>query len=414
VGETPQLDRYFAQRVQRMTVSEIRALFTVASRPEIISLAGGMPAVEALPLAEIADLTSRVIRDHGAKALQYGSGQGDPRLRELICDVMAAEGITGSPENIVVTFGSQQALQLLALTCLDPGDVVLTEGPSYVGALGVFAAAQAEVTHVAIDADGVIPAALREALDQAAVAGRRVKFFYTVPNFQNPTGVTLSEPRRDALLELADEYDFIILEDNPYGLLGFDGGPLRAIRARDSDRVVYFGSFSKTFAAGVRTGWALAPAPLCEKLILANEASVLSHSLLNQMVVTAYLEYHPWQEQLRQFQSLYRTRRDATLSALEKAAVSGLTWTRPGGGFYVWATLPEGLDSKHLMTAALAEKVAYVPGVGFYADGMGQRELRLSYCYATPERIQEGIQRLSGVITRARNNDVSSSLSAIL
>jgi DNA-binding transcriptional MocR family regulator len=389
-------DRY-AQRMRGMTVSEVRALFAMASRPEVVSLAGGSPFVSALPLDEIAELTASVIRDQGAIALQYGTGQGDPRLRELLCEVMALEGVVGSAEDLVITVGSQQGLDLLAHLFLDPGDVVLAEAPSYVGALGTFAAAQAEVVHVEMDDEGLQPDALREALERLEAAGRRVKFLYTVPNFQNPAGVTLTEPRRDAVIALAERHDLLVVEDNPYGLLGFEEGPGRALRARSDDRVIYLGSLSKTFGAGLRTGWVLAPPAVKEKLVLINESQVLSPAMLTQMIAAEYLAHHAWKDQVKAFREIYRERRDAMLDALETMMPAGATWTRPRGGFFVWATLPD-LDTKLMQPRALAHKVAYVPGVGFYADGGGRRDMRLCYSVSSPERIREGIRRLAVVI----------------
>jgi DNA-binding transcriptional MocR family regulator len=243
-----------------MKSSEIRALFSVVSRPEVVSLAGGMPAVTALPLDAVGSMIGELVSGMGAQTLQYGSGQGDPRLRERICDVMALEGITdASPSEVVVTVGSQQGLDLVTRVFCDPGDVILAEGPSYVGALGVFQAAEARVRHVPMDDDGLIPEALEQALLECRANGDRVKFLYTVPNFHNPAGVTLTEERRVAIVDIADRHDLLIIEDNPYGLLGFDHEPLRALRARNSERVIYLGSFSKTFSPGLRVGWVLAP-----------------------------------------------------------------------------------------------------------------------------------------------------------
>lgn len=394
----PFLDRY-AQRTLGMTASEIRALFAVVSRPEVVSLAGGMPAVTALPLDAVGAMLGELIGSRGAQALQYGSGQGDPRLRERICDVMALEGIRGaSPDDVVVTVGSQQGLDLISRVFLDPGDIVLAEAPSYVGALGTFQAAQAEVRHVPMDDEGLIPAALRSALLDLAARGRRAKLLYTVPNFHNPAGVTLCEPRREEILAIADEHDLLVIEDNPYGLLGFDHEPLPALRARGEDRVIYLGSFSKTFAPGLRVGWVLAPHAVREKLVLASEAQVLCPPALSQLAVAEYLDTQPWLEQIKVFRELYRERRDATLDALTALMPPGVTWTTPEGGFYVWATLPEGLDAKVMQPRAVHARVAYVPGIGFYADGQGTRNMRLSYCYPTPERIREGVRRLAGVI----------------
>jgi 2-aminoadipate transaminase len=391
-------DRY-AARTAGMTTSEIRALFAVASRPEVVSLAGGMPFTTALPLDSVGKLLSDLLATRGAEALQYGSGQGDPALRALICDVMALEGIQASPDDIVVTVGSQQALDLVTRIFCDPGDVVLAEAPSYVGALGTFAAFQAEVVHVAMDDDGLVPEALREAIAACARAGKRVKFLYTIPNFHNPAGTSLSDARRDEVLAICQRAGLLVLEDNPYGLLGFDGPPTPALRARGADEdVIYLGSFSKTFAPGLRVGWVLAPHAVREKLVLASEASVLCPPGLNQMAVVEYLSTQDWQGQVEVFKGIYRERRDALLDALTSLMAAGATWTKPAGGFYVWLTLPAGLDAKVMQPRALTARVAYVPGIGFYADGQGRRELRLSYCFPEPERIREGVRRLAGVV----------------
>jgi DNA-binding transcriptional MocR family regulator len=390
-------DRY-AARAAGMVASEIRALFAVASRPEVVSLAGGMPCVSALPLDLIGDLTARLVAERGAEVLQYGSAQGDPGLRERICDVMAIEGIQASADDIVVTVGSQQALDLITRIFVDPGDVVIAEAPSYVGALGTFASFQAEVVQVPLDSEGLIPEALRETLERLRLTGRRAKFLYTVPTFQNPAGVTLTAARRREILEICGTYDLLVIEDNPYGLLGFDGEPLRALRADDPDRVIYLGSFSKTFAPGFRVGWVLAPHAIRAKLVLAAESAILSHSALSQLVVREYLATQPWREQIKGFRELYRERRDTMLRSLEALMPTGSSWTRPAGGFFVWLTLPEGFDSKAMAPRAIANRVAYVPGTGFYSDGSGQQHLRLSYCYPEPERIREGIRRFASVI----------------
>ena len=391
------LDRY-AERTRGMTASEIRALFAVASRPEVVSLAGGMPNLTALPLDAIGDLMARLVEDRGAAALQYGSGQGDPRLRELICDVMALEGIVASPDDVVVTVGSQQALDLVTRVFIDPGDVVLAEAPSYVGALGTFSAYQADVVHVEMDDDGLVPDALRRAIAEVKASGRRAKFLYTVPNFHNPAGVSLAESRRDEIVSIALEAGLLVLEDNPYGLLGFDTDPTRALRARTDDGIIYLGSFSKTFAPGLRVGWVLAPHAVREKLVLASEAAVLCPPTFNQFVVAEYLSSYPWLEQVSMFRKIYRERRDATLDALTQFFPAECTWTHPTGGFYVWVTMPTGVDAKVMLPRAVTARVAYVPGSAFYADGSGTSHARLSYCYPEPDRIREGVRRLAGVL----------------
>jgi DNA-binding transcriptional MocR family regulator len=395
------LDRYvdqYSARAAGMIASEIRALFAVAARPEVVSLAGGMPYITALPLDAVGEMVGQLVADRGSVALQYGSGQGDPGLRESICEVMGLEGIRAHADEVVVTVGSQQALDLMTRIFIDPGDVVLAEGPSYVGALSTFTSFQADVVHVPMDEDGIIPEALAETITRLQALGKRIKFLYSVPNFQNPAAVSLSQPRRAQVLDICQRAGLLLIEDNPYGLLGFDSEPRRALRADSADGVVYLGSFSKTFAPGMRVGWALAPHGIRDKLVLAAESAVLCHSSLSQLVVREYLASQPWREQIKVFCELYAERRDAMLGALQANMPAGCRWTRPGGGFYVWLRLPDGLDSKVMLPRAISNRVAYVPGIGFYADGSGSQYLRLSYCYPEPAMIKEGVRRLAGVV----------------
>jgi DNA-binding transcriptional MocR family regulator len=393
----PWVDSY-AARARGMTASEIRALFAVASRPEVVSLAGGMPFVQALPLDALAETAARLVRERGAEVLQYGSGQGDVTLRGQILDVMSEVGINAHPDDVIVTTGSQMALDLVTRVFCDPGDVVLVEAPSYVGALGVFRAYECDIVHVPMDAEGLVPEALEEAIARVRGQGKRVKMIYTIPSFHNPAGVTQGAERRRRILEIAQRERVLVLEDDPYGLLGFEGAPPRAIRADDDQQVVYLGSFSKTIASGLRVGWAVAPHGVREKLVLAAESAVLCPSNYAQLTVSDYLATQPWREQVKVFRELYRERRDALLDSLEQLMPAGTTWTVPQGGFYSWVTLPEGLDSKAMLPRAVAALVAYVPGTGFFVDGQGRESLRLSYCYPDPDRIREGVRRLAGVV----------------
>lgn len=393
----PHLGRY-AARTTGMTASEIRALFAVASRPEVVSLAGGMPNLAALPLDLLAADIADIVADEGLVALQYGSAQGIPVLREQICEVMALEGISAHPDDVVITVGSQMALDLITRLFCDPGDVILAEGPSYVGALGSFAAYEAKVVHVAMDDNGLQPAALHEAIAAAERNGRPAKFLYTIPNFHNPAGITLAVERRAEILAICQRAGVLVVEDNPYGLLGFDGQTYPALRSIDQDNVVYLGSFSKTFASGLRVGWALAPHAIRERLVLAAESATLCPPNLNQMIVSKYLATHDWRGQIKIFQRNYAERRDAMLAALGTYLPQGCSWTRPDGGFYVWVTVPDGVDTKEMLPRAVTARVAYASGTGFYADGFGSRQMRLSYCYPTPERITEGVRRLAGVL----------------
>ena len=398
---TPQnLEERFAHRATGMVASEIRSLFAVASRPEIVSLAGGMPNLSALPMEMMASVVSDLILTQGQEALQYGSGQGHPKLREQICEVMALEGIRANPDDVVVTTGSQQALDLISRIFIDPGDVILAEAPSYVGALGTFRQYEAAVVHVETDNDGMVPESLRQAIKSLRAAGRKIKFLYLIPNYQNPSGVLLPANRRTEILQICRVEQIFVVEDNPYGLLGFDKPSPNAMRAEDSENVIYLGSFSKTISPGLRVGWALVPQSLKDKLVVASESSILCPSNFTQMTISNYLANQPWRDQIASFCDQYKMRRDAMLESLDEYFPKSATWTKPGGGFYVWVTLPPEIDTKAMMPKAIVAKVAYVPGTAFYADGFGTWSMRLSYCHPTPERIREGVKALAGVVNQ--------------
>ena len=403
-GQPENLELRFSQRASLLQPSEIRALFAVASRPEIVSLAGGMPNLSALPMEMFSDVVSKLVRENGQEALQYGSGQGHPKLREQICDIMALEGIRAHPDDVIVTTGSQQALDLISRIFINPGDVVLVEAPSYVGALGTFKQYEANVVHVQMDEHGLIPQALRDAIAAVRANGQQIKFLYLIPNYQNPAGVLLPADRRTEILEICAAEKIFIVEDNPYGLLGFDRPSPNAMRAQDSENVIYLGSFSKTIAPGFRVGWALVPQSLKEKLVIAAESSILCPSNFTQLSISGYLADQPWRDQIASFCKLYKARRDAMLESLETFFPEGASWTKPGGGFYVWVTLPPEIDTTALMPKAIVAKVAYVPGTAFYADGFGSWSMRLSYCHPTPERIREGVKALGGVIRTEMEN----------
>lgn len=403
VRHDTRLDRYvdhYAARTQGLRVSAVRALFAVANRPEVVSLAGGMPNIADLPLDVVGDAVRTLIVEHGTRAMQYGSGQGEPRIREQICEVMSLEGIDAHPDDVTVTVGSQQGLDLVTRIFCDPGDVILAEAPSYVGALGTFSSYQTQVVHVAMDDDGIQVDALRQAHAAVLASGRRPKFLYTIPNFNNPSGISQSLERRKELIEACRDLDLLIVEDNPYGLLRLEGAPLPALRSMDADQVIYLGSFSKTFAPGFRVGWVLAPHAVREKLVLAQESATLCPPVFSQMAISTYLENHDWKAQIESFKDMYRARRDAMLDALREYMPPGTTWTVPGGGFFVWVTLPEGLDAQAMLPRAVTARVAFTPGTAFYADGLGSRNMRLSFCFPTPERIREGVRRLADVVNR--------------
>lgn len=393
----PNLSRY-ATRTRGMTASEIRALFAVASRPEIAFLAGGMPFTAALDFEAVQAVTAEVLRTHGPEALQYGGGQGLASLREQLVQVMQAEQTAGHPEELVVTTGGQQALDLLAKLFCDPGDVILAEGPSYVGALGAFASYQADVRHVPMDAEGLLPDALEDALRALAAEGRTPKFLYTIPNHQNPAGISLSDERRQQVVTIARRHDLLIVEDNPYGLLDFKGEVRVSLRSLAPERVIYVGTLSKIFSPGIRCGWVAAPTAIRDKVVLLKEAADLCQANLTQYVAERWFSTQPWLEQVQTYREVYRERCDALLHELAVSLPPGCTWNAPSGGFFVWARVPAGVDTKEMLAKAIGARVAYVPGKAFYADGSGSREMRLSFCYATPARIREGIRRLGEVL----------------
>ena len=393
----PWFDAY-ADRAHNLRASEIRALFSVVSRPEVVSLAGGMPNLKDLPLESLAETAKSLILTSGAQALQYGSGQGWEPLREQLVSVMTYDGIIGAdPDDVVITTGSQQALDLMAELFINAGDVVLAESPSYVGALGCFRARQADVVHVDLDEDGLIPEALEETIRRLKSAGRAIKFLYTIPNFQNPAGVALTLERRQRIAEICMREHVLILEDNPYGLLGFHSDPLPAIHSFSPEGVVYLGSVSKMFAPGMRIGWALAPHAIRAKLILASEAAILSPGMFGQMFLSSYLNNYDWYGQVKVYRAMYAERCKAMLDALDEY-MPECSWTKPVGGFYTWVTLPEGLNARSMLPRAVKAQVAYVSGTAFYYDGRGTDHMRLSFCYPEPDRIREGVRRLAGVV----------------
>ena len=399
------LDRFdflYANRVKGMKTAATRDLMATLSRPGIISLAGGFPDTRAFGEEAFREISNNVAAD-AAQALQYGPTAGLERIKDVIVEVMAAEGTQASQEEVFTTTGAQQGLDLVAKTFLDEGDSILCEGPTYAGALNAFAAYRPRVMHVPMDRAGMIPAAAREALQKARRDSIPVKFVYTVPNFQNPAGVTLIAERRMELLEIAREFDLIIVEDNPYGMLRFEGEPLPTLSALeqengDVDRVVYLGTFSKIFAPGVRLGWVRAQPGILHKINIGKQGADLCSSNLSQMLIASYFENADWRAYVKRLTNMYRERRDAMLDSLAEFMPKEVHWTHPRGGLFVWATLPSYLDATAMLPRAIAKNVAYVPGEGFYAGGKGKNCMRLNFSFVEPEKIRRGIELLAEVV----------------
>lgn len=388
-------DRY-SERMADVRSSAVRDLFAAASRADMISLSGGMPEVSRVPWHAAADAAHAAIEREGAVALQYGSSDGRPELRRFIVELMQENAVRIRPDDVIVTAGAQQALDLLGKIFIDPGDVVICEGPTYVGALQAFSAYQPDIRCVPMDERGMRTDRLEELLRRLGPRG--AKFIYTIPNFQNPAGVTLSAERRRRLLELASEYDIPVVEDDPYGRLRFEGGHVKPLRALDED-VIYLGTFSKIFAPGLRLGWMVAPRPVLAKVLLAKQAADLCGSNFAQVTAERYFLGTRWRRVLQDLTRTYSERRDAMLAALEEHFPPEAVWTHPEGGFFVWVELPQFVDAKAMLAEAVEKGVTYVPGDGFFPDGRtGRNCMRLAFCYAEPEAITEGIRRLAEVL----------------
>lgn len=390
----------FSTTGHRLRASEVRELLKLLNRPEMISFAGGLPNPEAFPMKELSEVVARVMAEFGADALQYGPTEGHHRLRKAIGEGMGQHlKAPQDVENVLVTAGSQQALQLLCTILLDPGDYVLTASPTYLGALLTFNAASAQVLGVAIDGEGMIPEALEERLRELRLLGVRPKMLYLVPTFDNPTSTTMPLARRKKIYALASEYDLLIVEDDPYGLLRFEGEFVAPIKALDEEsRVAYLGSFSKILAPGFRVGWLAGPAPLVRKAVLAKQASDLCTSTFGQHCVFGAMRQNILFPHIENIKRLYQSKRDLMMKAIEEHFPAEVRWTRPKGGMFLWLQLPEHLDSLELLSQAIDNDVAFVTGKPFYPDGGGQSTLRLNFSYANNDRIEEGIVRLARVI----------------
>lgn len=387
-----------AERVETMRSSAVRDLFSAATRSDVISLSGGMPDVSLLPHSAIRKATRAAVDDERAIALQYGSTDGRVETKQVFCDLMREQGVRVKPEEVMITTGAQEALDLIAKTFIDPGDIILAEGPTYLGALQAFSAYEPEVRCIPFDDEGMRMDLLEEELERIGKNNPRLKFCYTIPNFQNPGGVTMTPERRKRLLELASEYNFMVVEDDPYGRLRYEGGHVLPLKALSSD-VVYLGTVSKVFAPGLRTGWIAAPRNVLARINLVKQGTDLCGSAFNQIVVEHYFTDTPWQRTLQKFVKTYHERRDAMLAALEKYFPPEASWTHPEGGFFVWVTLPEYMDTGSMLSVALEAGVTYVPGDGFFPKASGGKNcMRINFSYESPENITEAIRRLAEVI----------------
>jgi 2-aminoadipate transaminase len=389
----------FASRTRGMKSSAMRDLMAVIARPEVISLAGGLPDTGAFPSETLAAVMGRIARESSAAALQYGPTEGLQGAKECIVEVMAAESIRADPEDMIVTAGGQQVIDLVARALIDPGDVILAEAPTYPGAVPVFSSYQADVVQIEMDSDGMRVDLMEEALDKLARDGKRPKFIYTIPTFQNPGGVTMSLPRRRRLVEVARQRELLVLEDNPYGLLRYEGTPVPTLRELDGGvYVMYLGTFSKILSPGIRLGWVLAPPPVLEKINLGKQAADLCSSTLSQLMVIEYFSGARWRDYIESVAERYRARRDTMLDALAEHFPAEASWTHPSGGLFIWATLPDFIDTTDLLARALRDNVAFVPGAAAYLDGRGHNAMRLNFSAVDEADIREGVRRIGKVV----------------
>jgi 2-aminoadipate transaminase len=398
------LERYaglFAKRTQVMRSSAMRDLMAITARPEVISLAGGLPDTSTFPAESFAAQMTRIAHESSAEALQYGPTEGFEQTKDCLLEVMAAEDMAPDRDDLIVTTGGQQAIDLITKTLVDPGDPVVCEAPTYPGAVPTFCSYEADVHQVSTDDDGMRIDELEELLAELARQGRRPKFIYSVPSFQNPAGVTLSDQRRRRLVELAREHEVLIVEDNPYGLLRYDGEPHPTLYSLDGgDYVLYLGTLSKILSPGIRIGWVAAPPPVLEKIALGKQAADLCTSTLAQYFVREYFAEGRWRDYVEDLVEIYRDRRDAMLEALERHFPPQAVWSEPEGGLFLWATLPDYIDTTDLLAKALRENVAFVPGRAAYVDGTsGASSMRLNFSASDEDELREGIRRIGHVIT---------------
>ncbi|PZS12863.1 MAG: PLP-dependent aminotransferase family protein [Solirubrobacterales bacterium] len=395
------IERYgalFAQRTKVMKSSAMRDLMALTERDEVISLAGGLPDTSTFPADSYASLMRTVALDSCARALQYGPTEGLMAVKRCVAEVMRAEGMETDHAELLLTSGGQQVIDLVCKTLLDPGDVVVAEAPTYPGAVPTFCAYQAEVVQVTMDRDGMLIEELEATLAELDRTGRRPKFIYTVPNFHNPAGVTLSLQRRRELVRIAAERELLVLEDNPCGLLRYEGEPLPTLRSLDDEFVIYASTFSKILSPGLRLGWAAAPAPVLAKMKIGKASADLCSCSISQYFVAAYFDSGRWQDYVRSLSEIYRRRRDVLLDSLAEHFPREARWTHPQGGLFVWATLPEYIDTSDLLARALEENVAFVPGRAAYVDGRGGSSMRLNFSGVGEDDIREGIRRIGEIV----------------
>lgn len=387
---TTDWEAVMSERSARMKSSVIRELLKLTMQPDMISFAGGLPAPELFPVREFKEACNYILEHHGPQALQYGPTEGYPPLKEFLAESMQKYSVPAVPGNILMTNGSQQALDLVGRLFINNGDKILTDAPTYLGAIQAWRAYKPQFITIPLDDDGMDPERVEKTLQQ-----HRIKFMYVLPNFHNPAGTTISYERRRRLVELAAKYGAFIVEDDPYGELRFEGEDIAPLMSMHKENVIYLSTFSKTLSPGIRLGWIVAPERVIAPLVQAKQGADLQTGTFIQYVAHDIVGRGIIKRHVKRIRSVYKERRDVMLAAMEEYFPPGVTWTRPQGGLFLWVRMPEHVDSEELLKVAVEEKVAFVPGVAFYPDSKeGHNCMRLNFSYAKPEMSREGIRRL--------------------
>lgn len=397
------MSRFFADRALGMKASDIRELLELTQKAEIISLAGGLPNPGAFPVKEIGEICADLLVNDSHNALQYSATEGIRPLRQSLVDYMKKNySIEGEVDNIIVTTGSQQALALISMVLLNPGDIIVTTAPSYVGGITAFKAFQAIMDTVDQDDRGLVIDSLSEKLADLKSQGKKPKMIYVVPTFQNPSGVTMTEKRREEMLELAIEYDTLILEDDPYSRLRFEGEHLKPVKYFDYDgRVIFMGTMSKLLSPGLRVAWIHAPKNLARKFAIAKQSADLCSTTFSQYIAYEFFNRGYLDPHIEKIKTMYKRKKDIMMTAMDEHFPDSVTWTKPEGGMFTWVTMPEHVDSKLLLMRALKEdNVAFVIGQAFYPDGSGKNHMRLNFSHSDDERLVEGIARLGKALKK--------------
>ena len=394
-------EKLYSYNAKQMRSSEIRELLELSQQPGVISFAGGLPNPNAFPIEEIKEISNRILEEQGSKALQYGPTAGLREFRELLANFVKENEIKANVDNILTTVGSQQALDIVGRIFINEGDVVMVGLPTYLGGINAFLAYRAKLVGIPLDENGIKVDLLEEKIKELRSKGERIKLIYTIPTFQNPAGVELSEERRKIMVEIAKKYDLIILEDDPYGKLRFEGKSLKPIKAfDDNEYVIYMATFSKILSPGIRLAYVVAPDEIAKKMIIAKQSMDLCTSTFTQLIAYYYIKNGYMKRHLPKIIEMYKRKRDIMLSSLEEFFPAGCKWTRPRGGMFLWVELPKYINTVEMMPEAIKEKVAYINGKSFYVDGNGLNTMRLNFTNAGDDEIREGIKRLAGVIKK--------------